>query len=467
MTKGKILVTGGAGYIGSHTAVELLNDGYEVIIIDNLSNSNRFIIDRIQKITGKKVFFHQEDLLNFAKVEQIVSAYNNIKGIIHFAAYKAVGESVEKPVLYYENNIVSLLNVLKVMTLFGIPNLVFSSSCTVYGQPDILPVTEEAPIKKALSPYGNTKQIAEEIIADTVYANKNLFSIALRYFNPIGAHESALIGELPLGIPNNLVPFVTQTAYGLREELKIFGNDYNTPDGTAIRDYIHVVDLAKAHIVALNRMISGNNKESFEIFNIGTGNGNSVMEIVNEFKNATGLDIKCNIVGRREGDIEQVWADTSLANMELGWNAKIPLREMLSSAWNWEKAYRADSKQEKEKYNLNLEHFKNLMALGFSNNGFNAEEINFLVNKAKDVGISVANWDEWMKEVSSFTFQIPQNMDEREEYLADLVHLAMVDGKVHQTEYDMCLKLADKLEIDAENLDKIIKLIEKLWKNDA
>jgi len=466
MTKGKIIVTGGAGYIGSHTAVELLNEGFDVIIIDNLSNSNRFIINRIEQITGKQVYFHQEDLLNLQQMEQIISSYNNIKGIIHFAAYKAVGESVEKPILYYENNLISLLNVLKLMNKFGISNLVFSSSCTVYGQPDLLPVTEQAPIKKALSPYGNTKQIAEEMIADTVHANKNFSSIALRYFNPIGAHESALIGELPLGVPNNLVPFVTQTAFGLREELKIFGSDYNTPDGTAIRDYIHVVDLAKAHLIALDRMMCGKNKKSFEIFNIGTGNGNSVMEIVKEFIKVTGIELKYKIVDRREGDIEQVWADTTYANQELGWKAQIPLSSMLLSAWNWEKSYRASSQKNSLVNAINVEHFKNLIALGFSNNGFNSDEIKFLLAKAKDAGLSMEMVDNWMNNASTYTFQIPQNSEEREEYLADLVHLAMIDGKVHEKEYRMCEKLADKLELNAEYLDKIINLVKKLWANE-
>jgi UDP-glucose 4-epimerase len=340
MAKGKILVTGGAGYIGSHTSVELLKEGYDVVIIDNLSNSSQFIVEKIEQIAKKKVHFYKEDLLNFSEVEKILSVHGDITGIIHFAAYKAVGESVEKPVEYYENNIGSLLNILKLMKNHKFENIVFSSSCTVYGQPEVLPVTENAPIRPALSPYGNTKQIAEEILRDTAYVNSNMKCIALRYFNPIGANSSGLIGELPNGVPNNLIPYVTQTAFGIRQELKVFGSDYNTPDGTAIRDYIHVVDLAKAHIIALERMTKNKNKKSFEVFNIGTGNGFSVMEILNSFEKVSGVKINYKIVDRREGDIEKVWADTTYANNELGWKAELSLDEMLSSAWNWEKNYR-------------------------------------------------------------------------------------------------------------------------------
>ncbi|MCK5535307.1 MAG: UDP-glucose 4-epimerase GalE [Bacteroidales bacterium] len=340
MAKGKILVTGGAGYIGSHTVVELLLSGYQVLVIDNLSNSTQLIVDRIKQISGKEFIFYKEDLLNYSNIDKIFSLHNDILGVIHFAAYKAVGESVEKPLEYYENNVGSLLNVLKLMKKHSISNIVFSSSCTVYGQPDVLPVNELAPIKPALSPYGNTKQIAEEILKDTVYSDSLFKCISLRYFNPIGAHSSALIGELPNGVPDNLVPFVTQTAYGLRDELKIFGSDYDTPDGTAVRDYIHVVDLAQAHIVAMGRMISGKNKNMFEVFNIGTGNGFSVLEIIETFIKVNNLDLNYKIVQRREGDVEKVWADTTLANKELGWKAKLNLDVMLESAWKWEKTYR-------------------------------------------------------------------------------------------------------------------------------
>jgi len=336
----KILVTGGAGYIGSHTVVELQNSGYEVVIVDNLSNSKIEVIDNIAKITNQKPQFYQIDILEKEKLKQIFNENKDIEGIIHFAAFKAVGESVKSPLKYYRNNIEGLLNILECMQESKAKNLVFSSSCTVYGQPDELPVTEFAPIKKALSPYGNTKQIDEEIISDSVYANNELKAIALRYFNPIGAHPSALIGELPLGIPDNLVPYITQTAIGIRKELSIFGDDYNTPDGTAIRDYIHVVDLAKAHLVAINRMLKAKSKSNFEVFNIGTGNGYSVMEIVKTFMEVNHIDLKYKIVEKREGDIEKVWADTSFANKELGWKAELGLKEMLKSAWNWEKNLR-------------------------------------------------------------------------------------------------------------------------------
>jgi len=340
----KILVTGGAGYIGSHTVVELQNSGYEVVIVDNLSNSQIEVIDNIAKITNQRPLFYQVDILNKEKLKQIFIENKDIEGIIHFAAFKAVGESVKSPLKYYRNNIEGLLNILESMQETKAKNLVFSSSCTVYGQPDELPVTEFAPIKKALSPYGNTKQIDEEIISDSVYANNELKAIALRYFNPIGAHPSAQIGELPLGVPDNLVPYITQTAIGLREELSIFGEDYNTPDGTAIRDYIHVVDLAKAHLAAINRMLNAKNKNNFEVFNIGTGNGYSVMEIIKTFIEVNQIELKYKIVGKREGDIEKVWADTNYANKELGWQAKLGLEEMLKSAWNWEKNNRNKEK---------------------------------------------------------------------------------------------------------------------------
>lgn len=336
----QILVTGGTGYIGSHTVVELQKRGYEVIIVDNLSNSRREIIDNIEKITGIKPVLEVFDLEDRKKTSDFFKRYPDLKGVIHFAAFKAVGESVEKPLLYYRNNLVSLINVLESMQEYGVENIVFSSSCTVYGQPDHLPVSETAPIKKAESPYGNTKQISEEILQDTIKVSK-INGIALRYFNPIGAHDSALIGELPLGVPNNLVPFITQTAIGIREELKIFGNDYPTPDGTPIRDYIHVVDLAEAHVIAIKRMIDGKMKSNFEVFNLGTGTGYSVLEVVKAFEKVSGIKLKYKIVGRREGDIVQVWADPTYSNKELGWKAKRNLEEMVASAWKWEKAYRS------------------------------------------------------------------------------------------------------------------------------
>jgi UDP-glucose 4-epimerase len=335
--KPTILVTGGTGYIGSHTAVELLNEGYEVVIIDNLSNSEKWIADRIEKITGKKPTLQIFDLCDREKLREMLAKTPNIKAIINFAAYKAVGESVEKPLDYYHNNIVSLLNVLEAMKDFGIPNIVFSSSCTVYGQPDKLPVTEQSPILKATSPYGNTKQMCEDIITDTLTVSPSLNAILLRYFNPIGAHSSALIGELPRGVPNNLVPFITQTGIGKRKELKVFGNDYNTPDGSCIRDYIDVVDLAKAHVVAVNRLLENKTETNVEIFNLGTGNGVSVLEMITAFEKASGVKLPYQIVERRAGDVEQVWADTTKANTILGWKASVPLIETLRSAWNWEK----------------------------------------------------------------------------------------------------------------------------------
>lgn len=344
MIKKKILVTGGTGYIGSHTAVELINEGFEVIIADNLINSSIDMLDGIEKITGVRPSFEQIDLVDKEKTTALFRKYDDIAAIIHFAAYKAVGESVQKPLMYYRNNLTSLLNLLDVMNENPAIGLVFSSSCTVYGQPDKLPVTEEAPIKKANSPYGNTKQISEEFIQDTIAANPAVKCIALRYFNPIGAHATALIGELPLGVPQNLVPFITQTAIGLREQLNVFGNDYNTPDGSCVRDYIHVVDLAKAHLVAIKRLIENKNKLNFEIFNLGTGRGVSVLEMVNVFQKVTDVKVNYKIVGRRSGDVEQVWADTSFANKELGWKAESTLEDTLLSAWNWEKYYRSKHK---------------------------------------------------------------------------------------------------------------------------
>ena len=340
MAKLKILVTGGTGYIGSHTSIELINEGFDVVIADDLSNSSIDMLDGIEKITGVRPFFEQFDLCDKDKVKALFTKHPDIEAIIHFAAYKAVGESVQKPLMYYRNNLVSLINLLNIINETSSIGLVFSSSCTVYGQPDKLPVTETAPIKKANSPYGNTKQISEEIIQDSIVANSSINAIALRYFNPIGAHESGLIGELPIGIPQNLIPYVTHTAIGLRESLSVFGKDYNTKDGSCIRDYIHVVDLAKAHVVAIKRLINKKNKHNFEIFNLGTGQGVSVLEIIEAFQKSTGVKLNYKIVDRRPGDVEQVWADTSFANEELGWKAESSLEQTLLSAWKWEKNYR-------------------------------------------------------------------------------------------------------------------------------
>ena len=332
----KILVTGGTGYIGSHTAVELQEKGYEVIIVDNLSNSSIEVLDNIEKITGVKPLFEQFDLTDPKRTAAFFKQNNDIRAIIHFAAFKAVGESVEKPLMYYRNNLISLMNILQGMIDNGIENIVFSSSCTVYGQPDKLPVSENSPIKKAWSPYGNTKQMSEEIITFTSDVN-DIQAILLRYFNPIGAHESALIGELPIGVPNCLMPYITQTAIGIREYLRVWGDDYPTPDGTAIRDYIHVVDLAKAHVIAIERMIEQKGKQKVEVFNLGTGNGFSVMEVINSFERSTGVKLNYEIMGRRPGDVVEVWSDTEYANKELGWTAEKSLDEMTKSAWNWEK----------------------------------------------------------------------------------------------------------------------------------
>jgi UDP-glucose 4-epimerase len=333
----KILVTGGTGYIGSHTVVELQKKGFEVIIVDNLSNSFANVVDQIEQISGMRPVFEEFDLTDLDKTNDFFNRNTDLDGIIHFAAYKAVGESVNNPLKYYRNNIGSLVNILENMNVHSINNLVFSSSCTVYGQPEILPVSEESPILKAMSPYGNTKQISEEIITDTGLVT-NVKAILLRYFNPIGAHDSALIGELPLGVPNNLVPFITQTAIGIRPLLRVFGSNYNTPDGTAIRDYIHVVDLAQAHVVAIERMIQNKGKKKIETFNLGTGNGFSVLEVINSFEKVSNEKLNYQIVDRRPGDVEIVYADTSFANDELGWKAQKSLDEMMLSAWHWEKA---------------------------------------------------------------------------------------------------------------------------------
>ena len=343
--KETILVTGGTGFIGSHTTVELQQAGYDVVIIDNLSNSNADVIDGIEKITGIRPAFEKVDLNDFAATEEVFKKYP-IKGCIHFAASKAVGESVEKPLLYYRNNLNSLMNVLELMANYGSKGIIFSSSCTVYGQPtkENLPVTEEAPIQKALSPYGNTKQINEEIIQDYIHSGAPLKCVILRYFNPIGAHPTALIGELPNGVPMNLIPFVTQTAIGIRKQLKIFGNDYNTPDKTCIRDYIYVVDLAKAHVKAMQRLLD-QDTEPVEVFNIGTGHGYSTLEIVEGFEKATGVKLPWEYAPRREGDIEAIWGNVDKANKELGWSADTPLEEILVSAWKWQKHLREEGIQ--------------------------------------------------------------------------------------------------------------------------
>ncbi len=332
-----VLVTGGAGYIGSHTVVELQQAGYDVIIVDNFSNSEKSVIEAIAQITGKLPLLVEFDLSNEQLCQEFFEQYH-IDAIIHFAAFKYVGESVQQPLRYYRNNFFTTLNLLSAMEKHAIGNLVFSSSCTVYGEADKLPVTESTPIKPAMCPYGNTKQVIEEILSDICATNPTLQVIALRYFNPIGAHPSALIGELPSGIPQNLIPYVTQTAMGIREFLQVYGNDYNTPDGTCLRDYIHVVDLAKAHVAAIKRMENIKNKDNYEVFNIGTGKPTSVLEIINAFERVTQQKLPYKIVGRREGDVEKVWADTQKANEVMNWKAQLNLEEMLSSAWNWELA---------------------------------------------------------------------------------------------------------------------------------
>ena len=338
----RILVTGGTGYIGSHTVVELMQTGYDVVIVDNFSNSDQAVLDGIAAIVGTCPDFVQGDCCDTAAMDALFARYNDIVGIIHFAASKAVNESVEQPLKYYRNNLMSLITVLEQMKKHDVHNIVFSSSCTVYGQPSAehLPVDETAPIQKALSPYGNTKQINEDIIRDEAHANTQLHATILRYFNPIGAHPSAMIGELPNGVPQNLLPFVTQTAIGLRKELKVFGDDYNTPDGSCIRDYIYVVDLAKAHVKAVERMLNRQATEQVEVFNLGTGRGLSVLEILKTFMQVTGVNVPYQIVGRREGDIEQVWAKPDKANNVLGWKADTPIEDVLLSAWKWEQRIR-------------------------------------------------------------------------------------------------------------------------------
>jgi len=331
------LVTGGAGFIGSHTAVELTEAGYEVVIVDDLSNSERTVIDRIGEITGTPTIFEEVDCTDRQAMDEVFTRHR-FDAVIHFAAFKAVGESVDNPLVYYQNNLDSLVTVLELMIEHGTMNLVFSSSATVYGEPEALPVTEASPRQPATSPYGNTKQISEDIIRDSTRAYHGLRAIALRYFNPIGAHPTALIGELPKGVPNNLVPYITQTAAGIRAELSVFGGDYPTEDGSAVRDYIDVVDLARAHVAAMERMRSGVGKAAYEIFNIGTGNGLSVLELVRLFEKATGVKVPHKVVERRAGDVARIWADTSLAEAELGWRAERPIEETLRAAWKWQKS---------------------------------------------------------------------------------------------------------------------------------
>lgn len=334
--KQRILVTGGTGYIGSHTTVKLQEAGYEVVIIDNLSNSNENVIDGIEKITGQRPAFVKGDCTDLETLRKLFKDYPGIKGIINFAASKAVGESVKKPLLYYRNNLNTLINLLELMPEFGVKGIVFSSSCTVYGEPDVNPIDETAPIKKATSPYGNTKQISEEIIEDYVASGAPIKSILLRYFNPIGAHPSGLIGELPLGVPQNLVPFLTQAAAGIRDQLTVFGNDYSTPDGSCIRDYIDVNDLAEAHVVAMERLLDNPDIPPVEVFNLGTGNGLSVLELIKAFESATGVKVPHKIGERREGDIEKIWADPAKANNILGWKAKSDINDTMRNAWKWQ-----------------------------------------------------------------------------------------------------------------------------------
>nr|WP_314839348.1 UDP-glucose 4-epimerase GalE [uncultured Flavobacterium sp.] len=335
----KILVTGGLGFIGSHTVVELQNEGFEVVVVDNLSNTSLDVLDGIQNITGVKPAFEKIDLREKDKVQDFFKRHDDIAGVIHFAASKAVGESVENPLLYYENNISALIYLLQELQQKPEANFIFSSSCTVYGQAETMPITENASIQTAMSPYGNTKQIGEEIITDTAKVTK-INAILLRYFNPIGSHPSAEIGELPLGVPQNLVPFITQTGMGLRAELSVYGNDYPTPDGTAIRDYIHVVDLAKAHVIALQRLLNKKNETKVETFNLGTGTGSSVLEVIETFEKVSGKQLPYKIVGRREGDITSAYASTEKANEVLGWKAQSTLEEAMASAWKWEQKVR-------------------------------------------------------------------------------------------------------------------------------
>lgn len=337
----KILVTGGLGFIGSHTVVELQNEGFEVVIIDDCSNADEKVLQGIISITGKVPIFEKLDLREKERVQDFFSCHSDIEGVIHFAASKAVGESVEKPLLYYENNLGTLVYLLQELSKRGKSSFIFSSSCTVYGQADQMPITENAPVKPAESPYGNTKQIGEEIIRDTCKVTPDLKAISLRYFNPMGAHPSTEIGELPIGVPQNLVPFITQTGVGLREQLSVFGDDYPTEDGTCVRDYIYVVDLAKAHVVALQRLLEGKNKDNYEVFNVGTGKGSTVLQVIQSFERVSGKKLNYQIVGRRAGDITSAYADTTKANEVLGWKAKYTLDEAMKSAWDWEQKVRS------------------------------------------------------------------------------------------------------------------------------
>ncbi len=332
----KIVVTGGLGYIGSHTVVELINNKYEVVIIDNLSNSELFILDNIKKITGVKPIFYNVDLVDFNKTNKIFKSHK-IKGVIHFAAFKSVSESVKNPIKYYNNNLISLLNILKSMKENNVSKIVFSSSCTVYGQPDILPVSEDAPFKIAESPYAKTKQISEEIIQDFIRVDDNIKAISLRYFNPVGSHNSGLIGELPIGVPDNLIPYLTQTAAKIRDELFVFGNDYNTSDGTAIRDYIHVDDLANSHLISFERLLNNKILDNYEYYNIGTGKGYSVLEVIKTFERINNLKIKYSIKERRDGDIEKIFSDINKSKKILGWVSKKGLEDMMTSSWKWQK----------------------------------------------------------------------------------------------------------------------------------
>ncbi len=332
----KVLVTGGTGYIGSHTVVELISSGYEPVIVDDLSNSKIDALDGIEKITGVKPKFYKIDLTD-KKASKVIFDENRIDAIIHFAASKAVGESVAIPLHYYKNNLYSLVNLLELMKEYEVGSIVFSSSCTVYGQPDKLPVTEDSPVVPAASPYGNTKQICEEILVDTLKVEPSLKAISLRYFNPVGAHESGLLGELPQGVPNNLLPYLLKVVAGELDQLSVFGGDYDTPDGTCIRDYIHVVDLSKAHVVALERLNQGENKANYEVFNLGTGEGYSVLDVIKAFEKATGQSVNYKIAPRRPGDVVEIYADTTYANDELGWKTALGLDDMMTSAWKWQK----------------------------------------------------------------------------------------------------------------------------------
>jgi UDP-glucose 4-epimerase len=344
----KVLITGGTGFIGSHTVVALQEQGFEVVVVDNLSNSDKSVLDRTKIITGKDAIFYQADICNRQALRLIFEEHPEIQAIIHFAAFKAVGESVEQPLKYYHNNLAGLVSILEEMFHFGVPNIIFSSSATVYGQPEVLPATEDSPVLPASSPYGNTKQINEEILRDFLSVHPDFKGLSLRYFNPIGAHSSGLIGELPIGTPNNLMPFITQTAIGKHPELKVFGDDYNTPDGTAIRDYIHVVDLAEAHVVAMKALLENKLNDNYSVFNLGTGNGFSVLEVIRSFEKTTRVKVPYRIVDRRQGDVEQIFASTSVANEVLGWKAKYSLDDMTLSAWNWEKRLAEQSFQANE-----------------------------------------------------------------------------------------------------------------------